>query len=215
MATIDGLVEKKLDEKGMPTSGAYDKVNPAVIYSIMNVVFTAVGLGLAYAIHSTNSDAYDAKIATLKAADLGYAYLAVYVLQQTLFAQQIFVALGRKKSHASNPDQYIYETVGRAGEPYVRLVTEGAVGEFNRAQRGIDNTREGFPMILAQVVLAGFVYPKVVLAISVVYFFARCLYSHGYIKGAASRMPGQFMSMLSTGVVLGSLNLFVAIKAVM
>merc|ERR1712157_432650 len=108
----------------------------------------------------------------------------------TTFTQQVFVAVGRKHSMADNPDQYIYETVGKE-ENYVRLVTAGAVGEFNRAQRGIDNTRETFPDTLIKAMLAGYVFPKPVFVISIVFFFARALYSHGYIKGAKGRMPGQ------------------------
>merc|ERR1712203_896083 len=114
---------------------------------------------------------------------------------------------------ADNPDQYIYETVNHPNEPYVRLVSDGAVGSFNRAQRGIDNTREGYPQVLLNALLAGFVYPQAVLGVAVVYFFARLLYSHGYIKGSKSRMPGQLLTMLSTGIVLNGLQLFAAIKA--
>merc|ERR1711972_1273760 len=105
---------------------------------------------------------------------------------------------------ADNPDQYIYETVGK-DEPYVRLVSTGPIGEFNRAQRGIDNTRETFTDTVA----------KAVFVIAIVFFFARALYSHGYIKGAKSRMPGQLLTMLSAGVVLSGLQLFVGIKALM
>lgn len=191
-----------------------DKCNPAVVYPILKVVITAVGLGVACGIHSTDSDKYDAKIAILKGADLGYVYLAVWLLDLTLYAQQIFVALGRKKSYADNPDQYIYEAVGK-GEVYVRLVEDGVVGAFNRAQRGIDNTRETFPMVVAQTLLAGYVYPKVVLGLAVLFFFGRCLYSHGYIQGAKSRVPGLFLTMLVCGIGLGGLQLFIGVKAVM
>merc|ERR1712061_473085 len=116
------------------------------------IIFAALGLAVAWGIHTMNADEYDPKIAILKAGNFGYLYLAVWIFGLTGFCQQVFVALGRKKSMADNPDQYIFETVGKPNEPYVRLVSSGAVGEFNRAQRGIDNSREGYPQVLVNAV---------------------------------------------------------------
>lgn len=203
------------DQKGMPKEGPYATSNPAVMYPISMLVFTCLGLLAAWGVHKTDANAYDKKIAELKAKDLGYLYLAFFVFGLTAFIQQIFVAAGRKAAHCTNPDQYVYEVVDRPDLPYVRLVADGTVGEFNRAQRGIDNSREAFPMVVANGLLAGYVYPKVVLGIAVVYLFARSMYSHGYVQKSAGRMPGQLFTMLSIGITLNGLSLFAGLKAVM
>merc|ERR1712050_687445 len=137
-----------------------------------------IGLGLlaACGIYSFSPESYDAKILILKVWDLGYLYVAVRVLTLILAFQQVFVAVGRKKAKCDNPDQYVYKTQLK-NDPVVRLHVEGAIGEFNRAQRGIDNTREVFAVILADVLLGGFVFPKPMLVCVCVYFCARMAYS--------------------------------------
>eukprot|EP00928_Gymnodinium_smaydae_P079800 TRINITY_DN63649_c0_g1_i1.p1 TRINITY_DN63649_c0_g1~~TRINITY_DN63649_c0_g1_i1.p1 ORF type:complete len:217 (+),score=45.77 TRINITY_DN63649_c0_g1_i1:76-726(+) len=202
-----------LDERGMPTSGPYDKMNPLIVYPIITIIFNGIGVLVAWGIHSADSVAHDYKIHVLKSNDLGFLYLGMFIFNLTGFVQQVFVAVGRKASYADNPDQYIYETVGRPELPYVRLATAGAVGAFNRAQRGIDNSRETYPQVVVNALLAGYVYPKAVFGIALVYLVARSIYSHGYIKQASGRMPGQLLTMLATAVVLPGLHLFAGIKA--
>merc|ERR1711879_381895 len=107
------------------------------------------------------------------------------------------------------PDQYIYETVGK-DEPYVRLVSTGPVGEFNRAQRGIDSTREIFTDTVVKAVFAGYVFPKAVFVIAILFFFARALYSHCYMKSANNFSPVTLLSV-PTDVVLSGLQLFAGI----
>ncbi len=109
----------------------------------------------------------------------------------------------------------MYEVVGKTDLPYVRLVEEGPIGEFNRAQRGVDNSREAFPMVVAHALLAGYVYPQAVLTISVVYFLARTWYSHGYVQKAMGRVPGLVFTYLSIRVALNGLSLFAGIKALL
>lgn len=205
--------EAQYDAKGMVRKQPYAKANPAVFYPIFTLVLTGLGLLAAWGIHSIDSETSDKQIADLKAKNLGYLYIAIFIFGLTLQVQQVFVAAGRKAAYCDNPDQYVYEVVGKADLPYVRLVEEGPIGEFNRSQRGIDNSREAFPMVVAHALLAGYVYPQAVLTISVVYFLARTWFSHGYVQKSTGRMPGQLFTMLAIGVALNGLSLFAGIKA--
>ena len=63
--------------------------------------------------------------------------------------------------------------------PEVRLVSAGAVGRFNRAQRGIDNTREKFPAVVAMVLMSGFVCPAVVAIAVCCYAVGRIFFTVG------------------------------------
>merc|ERR1740133_340368 len=104
-------------------------------------------------------------------------------------------------------------------DPYVRLETEGPVGAFNKAQRGIDNTRESFAGVVVNLIFAGYVFPEVALAMSILYLVGRVAYSAGYIS--STRTAGaimslnhsiiQILSMLAT-VTTGGLQLFATVQ---
>jgi len=203
-----------LDDKGLPAAGPYAKVNPAILYPIMMLVFVGLGYLIAWGIYSASTQStasekkFDAKFAMLATFVLQYLYLAVFVLAQVLPIQQIFVAFHRKQAKVENPDQYIFKTMLK-NDPYVRLETEGPVGAFNRAQRGIDNTREMFVGFVLNLVFAGFVFPEAALALSLLFLVGRIAYSAGYI--GSSRTPGQILSMLA-GVTTTGLQLFATVQ---
>jgi len=205
----------ELDEEGMAAVGPYGGVNgsmnPVVVYPMMFAVTNVVGLLCAWGIYAISPASYDGKIAALKGQDLGYLYVAVRVLTLVLSFQQVFVAIGRKMAKADNPDQYIYKTQ-RRDEPVVRLVTTGAIGAFNRAQRAIDNTREVFATVLVDVLLGGYVFPKPMLVCVCLYFCARLCFSAGYIKSPGGRGPAQGVSFLMA-CVIGGLMLFPGLKS--
>jgi len=205
----------ELDAEGMPEKGPYGGteggMNPAIIYPILQIVMNGLGVLCAWGIYALSTTSYDSKIATLKAQDLGYLYVAVRILQQVLQWQQIFVAVGRKKAKADNPDQYIYKTQLK-DDPVVRLVIKGPIGACNRAQRAIDNTREIFAGLMADVVLGGYVFPKPMLICVCLYFCARMVFSAGYMKSAGARSSGQGISFLLM-MVMSGLMLFPGIKS--
>lgn len=208
-------IEQKFDEEGMPAEGPYGGPdggsNPGVIYPIMFLVLNALGVLCAWGIYALSPAPYDKQIIILKSMDLGYLYIAVRVLCLVLNFQQVFVAVNRKKAKADNPDQYIYKTTLR-DDPVVRLIAKGPIGAFNRSQRAIDNTREVFAGLLADVLLGGFVFPKPMLVCVCIYFCARMAFSAGYVKSAAGRGPGQGISFL-TATVIGGMMLFAGIKS--
>jgi len=193
----------KLDAKGLPQVGPYDKVNPAVLYPIMYVVAYGLGTLFAWGIYSLTDHALaDQKVAALSAGNLQWLYLAVLVMGLVLGFQQVFVAYHRKLARVENPDQYIFKTMLK-DDAYIRLEMDGPVGAFNRAQRGIDNTREDFVVKFISLIFAGYVFPEVSFILAVVVLLARVLFSYGYIY--KSRMTGQMLSMIASIVVNGLL----------
>jgi len=202
------------DEKGMPLKQPYENMNPAVVYPIMNLVLSGLGTLIVWILHalaySDPDSTVQIKLKVLRDNGLGLVYLSVCLLSQTVFIQQVFVAVGRKAGHVDNPDQYVYEVVGRSDLPYVRLVADGLIGEFNRAQRGIDNTREGFPIMVANVIMVGYLHRYGAFGATVAFLLGRFLYSRGYVKGASGRMGGQALTMLVT-LYLNAFMLYTAL----
>lgn len=199
---------KKLDAQGLPETGPYASVNPAFLYPVMMIVFQLIGYAIAWGIYSHRSEHYDGRVAVLRAHELGCLYLAVLIIGQVLPIQQIFVAYHRKMAKVENPDQYVFKTMLKT-EPYVRLESEGPVGAFNKAQRGIDNTRETFANMVVNLVFGGYVFPEAALAMSILFLVGRTAYSAGYIS--SSRMTGGVLSMLAT-TTTGGLVLFTTVQ---
>lgn len=196
-----------LDARGLPEKGPYGGANPAIVYPIATLVMLGLGYLIAWGIYSLGWEKYDAKVAVLRLHDLGYLYLAVFVVSLVLPIQQVFVAYHRKLSKVENPDQYAFKTMLR-DEPYVLLERQGAVGAFNRAQRGIDNTREIIVRDVVNLVFAGYVFPEAVFAMSILYLVGRVGYSAGYIGWPCkSRAPGMALSMIAS-IVINGLQLF-------
>lgn len=200
--------KQKLDENGLPVEGPYAKMNPAIIYPIFMLVFLGIGYLIAWGIYSISWEHYDTKVALLRQQNLGCLYVAIFLISLVLPIQQIFVALHRKNAKVDNPDQYIFKTMLK-DQPYVRLETEGAVGAFNRSQRGIDNTREMIVVTVVNLVFAGYVFPEAVLAMSMLYLVGRVAYSAGYIY--CTRAPGMLLSTLASTVING-LQLFATVQ---
>lgn len=67
-------------------------------------------------------------------------------------------------------DQYIYEVKGADGGK-----AERAFGRFNRAQRAYQNYHEYLPINIMNILLGGFVYPREVMIISILYIGLRRL----------------------------------------
>jgi len=192
-----------LDQKGMQVEGPYSNMHPAVMLTIIEAVTLGLGYLCAWGIYSLGPKAdYDKKYVLLKGFDLAWFYLAIFVFTKITSVLQMFVGCGRREAHADNPDQYIFETK-LVNQPYVRLVTDGAVGKFNRAQRGIDNFRELLPGVLANVLLAGFIFTKATFGLVCAVFVGRVLYSAGYIEGNFNRVPGMLIFMLSNMIISG------------
>lgn len=217
MAVEDDISEEEdlemLIRKGMPDKAPYEGINPYIAMPALLAIQLGIGWLIGRGIYSIGDKTmYDSKIANLKANDLGYFYLAGLIGALLPYVLQVWVMAGRKEAHVDNPDQYIYKTV--KDQAYVMLEMEGPVGRFNRAQRGIDNFREGYASFVILLLLAGYVFPLATLCIVVWICLGRASYSALYIKAPSARGPGFMMATLG-GISLMGLVLFAAIKALM
>ena len=109
----------------------------------------------------------DEKFAFLHTYDLGYVYLAVYIISMGRSRLTINSNAMRAGARIDRPDQHVYKIMdpnGKKDAPFVLMTNAGWAGKFNRAQRGAFNTDEALPMVLVNTVLAGCVFGPIVVA---------------------------------------------------
>mmetsp|Transcript_16846 Transcript_16846/g.36503 ORF Transcript_16846/g.36503 Transcript_16846/m.36503 type:complete len:212 (+) Transcript_16846:65-700(+) len=192
------------DARGIPLKSATpDAVPVPVLYGIFTTVFSGVAGTIAYLAIVRDNPAADSKIAILSEYDLGYLYLAAFVLKLGQFAMGINLACARKASKVNVPDQQVYQVKGAEGSKlgYVLLEYDGVIGKFNRAQRAVQNYNESFPQNALYVLLGGLVYPREVSALVTFFAVARLFSAIGYTGSADGRMAGFLIANLSISVV--------------
>eukprot|EP00667_Euglena_gracilis_P023644 EG_transcript_26794 len=206
------------DAMGIPTTSDFDKFRmPALLYFfLMNLVFMGLGQGFAWAIYfSFGSPAVELRLALLAEYELGWLYLASFLLRAGQSVLTALVVVWRKETKVSVPDQHVYKVFTPPGKdplPYVLMAEEGALGCFNRAQRAAQNYVEYLPGMVGSVLLAGFVFPLPVFVCTAVFVVARVLMALQYTQAANGRRLGFGLSTLSSTVIEGLL-LLVAGKA--
>jgi len=156
----------------------------------------------------------DSKIATLAANGLGWLYVSVVAVRAAYIVAGIMLGNARKASKAALPDQHVYKIAGDDSKPYVLMENEGVHGEFNRAQRAVQNMNENVAQIFATMLLAGFVFPFQTFCCACGWGATRLMGMSGYIKSADDRMGGNLLSMLIYNCMEGMV-LFAGVRAIM
>merc|ERR1712224_364075 len=115
---------------------------------------------------------------------LGYAFLAVWMLGFTR-AWTVSIANGaRSPARIDRPDQHVYKIMAASGPlkdaPYVMMANTGAQGRFNRAQRGVFNTDETMPLVIANTILSAFVYGPLTPCICLLILYGRVTFTSKY-----------------------------------
>ena len=184
-------------------------------YFVFTGVFTSIGLAVVhFGIYPATPTA-DARIATLASLDLGYAYLGAFVMKLGIMMMGINLGGARATAKIEVPDQQCYQVKGAEGSKlgYVLLETEGAIGEFNRAQRALQNFNETFPLFVVMYFLASFVFPFAAFVCTAVFMFFRVMGARGYTSAADGRLGGTMLAGL-TNAVLEGMVLLAGVKAV-
>jgi len=161
-------------------------------------------------------DALDTKFGFLHDHDLGYVYLAVYLIGLGRARLNVNSNAMRSAARVDRPDQHVYKVMdskGATDASYVLMANTGWAGKFNRAQRGAFNTDEVMPMVLVNTVLAGCLFGPVVVFTALLGAFGRVKFALGYTEGASSRMGGFLPAMIAENWAAG-LVLFSGVKAV-
>eukprot|EP00567_Pseudictyota_dubia_P018773 CAMPEP_0197433662 /NCGR_PEP_ID=MMETSP1175-20131217/1520_1 /TAXON_ID=1003142 /ORGANISM="Triceratium dubium, Strain CCMP147" /LENGTH=216 /DNA_ID=CAMNT_0042962127 /DNA_START=90 /DNA_END=740 /DNA_ORIENTATION=+ len=213
-----GNPEEELDAKGIPLKSPYpEKPSVPVLYGVMTLIVGAIGLAIAYVtsyLTEAKQSAADAKISVLSEYDLGWLYLGVFVVKFLQLPIGITLGAARKASKVNVPDQHVYKVMGAEGSKlgYVLMETEGIHGEFNRAQRALQNYNEQFPSIMMQYLAASWVWPFEAFVCIAIFAIASCLSATGYVHSAKGRMKGRFFGYFAVATLQGMV-LIAAFKA--
>eukprot|EP00928_Gymnodinium_smaydae_P007094 TRINITY_DN1254_c0_g1_i4.p1 TRINITY_DN1254_c0_g1~~TRINITY_DN1254_c0_g1_i4.p1 ORF type:complete len:217 (-),score=28.91 TRINITY_DN1254_c0_g1_i4:225-875(-) len=185
---------------------------------VVNVVTVGLGALLAWPIYSFGGRAaYDAKIDLLAKYDLGWAFLTALLVKQGWGLMNSLQADARSQVRVEPPDQHIYEVLDESGEgtsQYVAMVSNGALGQWNRAQRAAVNYLEYSVWLSVYAALTSFVFPKPVFALVAAYIGCRFKSGLGYMKATDGRMKFYFWSMIPLFTVEG-LTLLTGVKAIL
>jgi len=194
------------DAKGIPLKSSYPASPPyPVFYTMITTVFTVITFAIAYYAVVKNNDKGDAKIAIVSEYDLGYLYLAAFILKIGQHIMNINLGSIRKEAKVNVPDQHVYQVKGAEGSKlgYVLLEYDGLMGKFNRAQRAIMNYNETYAQNVLYILLSGIIYSKEVCIICTIFACTRVLYAIGYTYSVNGREAGFMLSLLTAGVIEG------------
>merc|ERR1712039_874465 len=109
---------------------------------------------------------YDKKFGLIHEFELGYVYLAVWIIAMSRAFLVCNANGARAPARVDRPDQHVYKIMAASGNlkdaPYVMMADTGPQGRFNRAHRGVFNFDEAMPAVLANIILSGFVFGPIV-----------------------------------------------------
>lgn len=175
----------------------------------------SVGTYLLLAYVLGQKELLNAKFEFLHAWDLGWVYLALWIIAQTRFRLGVNANAARAGARLDRPDQHIYKVMdptAKKDAPYVLMANTGAAGRFNRAQRGVFNTDEGMPLFAVNTMLAGGVFGPLVIAPCLLSAYGRIKFGLGYTEDKNKRGAGFFPAIIGE-CWMGGLVFFIAIKA--
>jgi hypothetical protein len=135
-------------------------------------------------------DLHDYKFALIYKYQLGYVYLALFILYLTRQYLMVNTNAARAPAGCERPDQHVYTSK-------VLMVSEGAAGRFNRSQRAAANMDESLPLYALALVFAGFVFGPFILIPAALTFLGRILFANGYTKALNARGPGFGLGMIA------------------
>ncbi|KAK3283229.1 hypothetical protein CYMTET_9067 [Cymbomonas tetramitiformis] len=214
-----GLKKEKKDgardeaERVAAASKMYTKMLFFMVPMIEQVLAWGGYFGCAYGLGQ--KAALDAKFAFLQTYDLGYIYLAVWIISLARTSLVLNANAMRAGARVDRPDQHVYMVMDREAKkdaPYALMANTGAVGRFNRAQRSVFNTDESMPMFLVNSLLAGSVFGPLVALLAAVVAFGRVRFGLGYTKGTSLRGPGFMCTMIGEKWIEG-LVVLIALKS--
>lgn len=152
---------------------------------------------------------YDNKFKLIYDYQLGWVYLAVYMIALMRTVLIVNANGARAPARVDRPDQHVYKIMDKDGAnrdaAYVMMAGTGPQGRFNRAQRGVFNTDEALPLVLANTLLTGFVFGPVVCIVLLVVMYGRMTFGFKYKQASAARGAGFMPAMIGEGIITGLL----------
>lgn len=213
------------DEQGLKTGEAATEKAETKKYCVMLLlVVPAIGQALSWGIYFLCDkalgmhDLMDKKFSMLNENQLGYIYLAAWIIAMTRACLIVNANGARSPARVERPDQHVYKVMSAAGktsakEPYVMMATTGPQGRFNRAQRGVFNMDEALPLVVVNILLAGFVFGPVIVVVCLLIALGRVIFGLKYKESLKARTAGFLPAMVGEKVLEG-LVLLCAIKSI-
>eukprot|EP00434_Breviolum_minutum_P024524 symbB.v1.2.021663.t1/scaffold1886.1/size97136/2 len=156
----------------------------------------------------------EAKFSFIHQYQLGYVFLAVWIVSYTRTFLSILANSARAAARLDRPDQHVYKVMAASGalkdSPYVLMVNTGPVGRFNRAQRAAYNMDESIPLMLINTVLSSSIFGPVILLPLLLYCYGRISFGVKY-KGSLKKRGAGFTPAIIGEKWMEGLVLFSAI----
>ena len=181
---------------------------------VLNLVFTAVGGGIAWAVTKWGStSAYDAKITTLRTIDPNfmYAYLACVVFAYVVVFLNFYPVFYKEQVMRGGnlrANQFIFRLAAENADESSAVVLheDGDLGLYNRANRGIYHFLENCLPLVVSLPLGFWTYPFPTFVCVCVYSFGRVVYQIGYtLGGFGLHLPGFMCDRGATFTMIGLL----------
>ena len=204
--------------------GAFDDAKPTLTVPLLfATVPLAIGGGIAEALYHMNADAYDLRIASVRAYDLhwplfGAVLFGVLTRFLNFFAGPLKgpAMAGRAKGNI-RANMYLYKVSEQDDSsppmPPVILEDRGAAGMYNRANRSLHHFLESSPPFLLNFAPAGFLFPHAAFVLMCVFAVGRVAHQVGYTtKGYGGHGAGFGLALLAS-VILEGLVFVAALRA--
>ena len=167
---------------------------------------------LAVALYVAVAQFYDveARLALARSLDLGWAFLAWYVVYLARQSVAINAAACRAGARCPRPDQHVYRIAHPDfnEKPYVMMANAGPQGRFNRAQRAVFNYDEALPLFLSGLLLNALLGPAAFF-LAVLNASGRRAFARAYTDSLEGR-GGGFVRAVAPEHVSAALNLVIA-----
>lgn len=152
----------------------------------------------------------EARLALAREYDLGWAFLAWYVVYLARQSVAINAAACRAGARCPRPDQHVYRIAHPDfnEKPYVLMSNTGPQGRFNRAQRACFNYDEALPLFLSGSLLNALFGPAA-LVLAVLNAYGRRAFARTYTNSLEGR-GGGFVLAVAPEHVSAALNLLIA-----
>ena len=224
----------KLQADGMPdmSAGAVATHEESLLKQVMSSMFMPVPLskmmapiilltfGIAVAIHTFGSTEKYQKNIDARGEDAAWTFLGAVVFSRLTLVLNFFPMVFKKqimKGSSKNlrTNMSIHKAIDSQGNSQgqaIVMVQEGAVGQYNRANRSLTHFVETVPSVLITLPLVASVFPFPSFVLTVIYSCGRVMHQRGEAKGYGSHGAGFGIAMV-TSFVLEGLCIVCACKA--
>ena len=180
-------------------------------YGVPDALLEKVGLAGYLPGHA---DLVATKFAFIHANQLGFVFLAWYLVYLTRVYLMLNANGARGPAMLDRPDQHIYKVMDANAPddaPYVLMANTGAAGRFNRSMRAVANMDEGLPMYITGLLLSALCFGPCALLPALLTMYGRSTFANGYKESLGARGKGFFASVVAEHLT-GSLVLIAALK---